>query len=370
VITAAGAPLAGATVPSSVGTAIANEDGLFTAEMAFGTDTFEISAFGWASKTVEYTKGEQTPLLEVELEPVRALRVSRYVAMDPELWQGHLQMAADTTINAMVFDTKDESGQVLYETDVEYADNIGAVEPIYDPAELITEAKEHGLYTITRIVSFEDPIRVKADPDTKLRGNWVDMTDPSIREYPLQLAVEACELGFEEIQFDYVRFPAGLTGAALSGRFTEEERVSTITDFLTEAVARLHPIGCGVSADVFGIIFSSPNDEGIGQRVEEVSAIVDAISPMLYPSHYDNGWLGFADPNDHPGPVVADALDDAAPRLTADGAVVRPWLQAFYYVPSQILAEIDEAEARGMGWMLWNAGGNYAPEALPIDPVP
>jgi hypothetical protein len=124
-----------------------------------------------------------------------------------------------------------------------------------------------------------------------------------------------------------------------------------------------------VSADVFGIIFSSPGDEGIGQRVEELSAIVDVISPMLYPSHYSDGWLGFATPNDHPGPVIADALDAAAPRL-APGAIVRPWLQAFYYVPSQILAEIDETAARGWGWMLWNAGGEYSPDALPPAPVP
>jgi len=202
VIAADGTPIPGASIASSVATATANDDGYFTAEMAFGTDTFEVSAFGWASRTIEYTKGNETPTLDVVLEPVRALRVSRYVAMDAELWQGHLQMAADTTVNAMIFDTKDESGQVLYDTAVEYPHTIGAVNVIYDPTELIAEAKEHGLYTVTRIVSFEDPARVKADPDTRLRGNWVDMTDPEIRASPLALAVEACAPGSAEIPFD------------------------------------------------------------------------------------------------------------------------------------------------------------------------
>ncbi|MEE8331814.1 MAG: putative glycoside hydrolase, partial [Acidimicrobiia bacterium] len=335
-------------------------------------DTITISRPAWLTQEIEWSATQEGgESMKVSLEPrvVNALRVSRYVAMDAELFDAHLEMAASSSINAFVFDTKDESGQVLYETAVAEADTLGAVNPIYDPTELIGMAKEAGLYTITRIVSFEDPIRVKADPDTKLRGAWVDPTNSDHWEYYLQLATEACELGFDEIQFDYVRFPAGLTGAALAGTFTADERVDAVGRYLAEGVARLHPLGCAVSADVFGIIFSSPTDEGIGQRVEEVTAIVDVVSPMLYPSHYSNGWLGFADPNDHPGPVIADALDDGAPRL-APTVIVRPWLQAFYYVPSQILAEIDEASQRGLGWMLWNAGGNYSPDALPAEPVP
>ena len=85
---------------------------------------------------------------------------------------------------------------------------------------------------------------------------------------------------------------------------------------------------------------------------------------MIYPSHYSDGWLGFSDPNDHPGPVVANALDSGAPRLGAT-TLMRPWLQAFYYDGEQVKAEIAEAEARGLGWLLWNAGGNYAASWLP-----
>ena len=106
--------------------------------------------------------------------------------------------------------------------------------------------------------------------------------------------------------------------------------------------------------------------ERLGQTPETASAVVDAISPMLYPSHYSPGWLGFDDPNEHPGPVVADALDDGAGRV-APGGLVRPWLQGFFYDRQQVRAQIAEAEARGVGWMLWNIDGDYRRGWLPED---
>ena len=166
--------------------------------------------------------------------------------------------------------------------------------------------------------------------------------------------------------FDYIRFPAGSAGGALNRRegLTEEIRVAAIESFLEEARAAINPLGCAVSADVFAIVMSTPDDQGIGQKPEELSRHLDAISPMIYPSHYGNGWLGFDDPNEHNAEVTADALDDGAPRLT-NPALMRPWLQAFYYNASEILEGINEAEKRGFGWMLWNVNGNYDLAALP-----
>ncbi|MCP4307855.1 MAG: hypothetical protein GY788_23890 [bacterium] len=326
----------------------------------------EVTRFGWLPTTVNWEGSEGT--VEIAMEPrlVRGLRVSSDVAADPEQFADLLDLAASSTVNALVFDTKDESSDVLYESESEFAADVGAVNPMYDPTELIAMAKDQGLYAMTRIVTFEDSRWAKVLPEHKLAGNWIDPTIVEAWEYPLQLAVEACQLGFDEIQFDYVRFPAGRTATFAQARkpLTEEERVAAITAFLTEARSRLHPLGCALSAAIFAIVLSSPDDEGIGQRPEDVSAIVDAVSPMIYPSHYSDGWLGFPSPNDHPGPVVADALDDGIPR-TATGTQMRPWLQAFYYNSSQILAEISEAEDRGVGWILWNARGNYAQSALP-----
>jgi hypothetical protein len=164
-----------------------------------------------------------------------------------------------------------------------------------------------------------------------------------------------------------VRFPAGATGRAArsSHPVTQAERLEAVVGFLTEARERLHPEGCAVAVDVFAIVLSSPDDQGIGQRPEELSEVVDVLSPMVYPSHYAEGWLGFAEPNDHPAEVVADALDDGMARL-AGTAVLRPWLQAFSYSSSRILGEIDQSEQRGLGWMLWNPGSRYEVEALPV----
>lgn len=328
--------------------------------------TIEVTRFGWLPTSVDWKGGDEP--VEVALEPrvVRGLRVSSYVAADPEQFAGLLDLAANSTVNTLVFDTKDESNYVLYESESDFAADVGSVNPMYDPTELIAMAKDQGLYTITRIVTFEDSRWTKALPEHKLAGNWIDPTIVAAWEYPLQLAVEACEFGFDEIQFDYLRFPAGRTATVAQARIplTEEERVAAIGAFLTEARSRLHPLGCALSADIFAIVLSSPGDQGIGQRPEDVSATVDAVSPMIYPSHYSDGWLGFPSPNDHPGPVVADALDDGIPRM-AVGTSMRPWLQAFYYNAAQILAEISEAEERGVGWILWNARGNYAESALP-----
>lgn len=163
-----------------------------------------------------------------------------------------------------------------------------------------------------------------------------------------------------------MRFPTGqaATQAKRTNPTTEEERVGAIAAFLTEARNRLHPLGCAVAAAVFAIVFSAPDDQGIGQRPEDLSGIVDVLSPMIYPSHYSSGWLGFPDPNDFPGEVTADAIDDGVPRI-GGGTLVRPWLQAFWWTNEQILESVMVAERRGLGWMLWNAVGNYESAALP-----
>jgi hypothetical protein len=306
----------------------------------------------------------------IELDPivVKALRVSSQVAGDPEMFADLLKLADDGVVNALVFDTKDESDLVLYETNVAFANEINAVDVVYDPADLLRQADEHGLYTVTRIVTFEDPGWARAVPEATLVGAWVDPADPQNWEYPLDLAVEACELGFDEVQFDYVRFPSGETAGTARSLVpaTEQGRAEAIAGFLEEARTRLHAKGCGVSAAIFGIVMSSATDERLGQTPETVSAVVDAVSPMLYPSHYSPGWLGYADPNDFPGPVVAYALDTGADRL-ASGSLLRPWLQGFNYNGDQVRAQIAEADARGAGWIIWNVFGEYREDWLPSE---
>jgi len=368
VVTGAGRePLPGARLTAGGSAVVTGPDGLF--ELAVqGDGPVEVARPGWQPVEVDPPgDGEE---LTVELEPlvVRGIRVSRTVAADAGRYRNLLDMADASTVNALVFDTKDETGTVLYDTGVTKAAELDAIRPVYDPGELLAEATPRGLYAITRIVTFEDEVWAGRDAEAKLAGAWVDATDQANWAYPLDLAVEACELGFDEIQFDYVRYPAGRTASAVAGRIpgTSDERSAVIAAFLEEARTRLAPMGCGVSAAVFGIVVSSPSDEGIGQLVEAVSPSVDVLSPMIYPSHYNPGWMGFPDPNDHPGPVVARALDDGMARL-GPTTLMRPWIQAFYYNGEQIGAEIQEAEQRGAGWILWNAGGDYRLDWLPTD---
>jgi hypothetical protein len=140
-------------------------------------------------------------------------------------------------------------------------------------------------------------------------------------------------------------------------------RMNTINGFLTDAVATLHPLGCAVAADVFGFTTTAVDDGAIGQKWEDVTAVVDVASPMLYPSHYGSGWFDFDNPNDHPADVVRNALEDGMERL-ARKVVVRPWLQDFGYTPDQVRAQIEIAESFGLGWMLWNARSEVTTDAL------
>jgi hypothetical protein len=287
------------------------------------------------------------------------------------------EMAATTELNALMLDLKDETGLVWYNTADPTATEVGAVRNAYDLGSIAKRAEQSDLYLIGRIVVFNDPTAALAKPDMAVwdtatnapyvsRGQYfLDPTDPAARAYGLALAQEACSMGVDEIQFDYIRFPDARTeSATFDGGIELETRTTTIVGFLEEAVAMLHPMGCAVAADVFGFTTApGVDDGGIGQRWEEVTGIVDVASPMVYPSHYDTGWYGFDVPNDHPGPLVTNALEDGMARL-ARNIVVRPWLQDFGYTPEQVREQIEVAEGYGLGWMLWNAASNVTMDAL------
>lgn len=346
--------------------AVTGPDGWFNLTTAVPMP-LTVSKPGWT--TTELAMDEETTYYEAAIEPVtiRGVRVAAEAAQSDEAFAGLLELADTTAVNALVFDTKTEAGHILYETRVEAAHEIGAVNVFYDPVERIEQAHAAGLYTITRVVAFEDDVRAKARPDERLVGPWLDPASETARGYVLDIAEEACELGFDEIQFDYVRYPSG-RAAEQSGQrdLTQQERLEAVGGFLSQARDRLHPMGCAVAAAVFGIVTSSPDDQGLGQRPEEVSAQVDVLSPMIYPSHYSPGWLGFEDPNDHPYDVTADAISDAIPRLH-ETTRLRPYLQAFWWSNEQIRRSIQAAEDAGTGWLLWNILSNFDQAALPGD---
>ncbi len=383
-----GRSLPGSTVRLGDLEVVTDNDGEFTLFRAIPGD-LEIDRPAWESTRQSWDGSVAS--IDVELQPrmIQALRVAGdgSGAGNVEKWADLLELADNTGINAFVLDTQDESGWVYHDTDVSLAYEIDAVRPRYDAAQVIADMDEHGLYKITRIVTFQSDQLARAFPEiaaidtttgkpwTNNRNlAWLDPTDENSWTYPLDLAEEACRLGFDEIQFDYIRFPSDgpisqlsfdeLTSDDYYSDASEQKRVETIAAFLEEAHSRLNPMGCAVAADIFAITLESTSDEGIGQSPGVFSHYADVLSPMIYTYTYGAGWKGWADPGDHATELVAAALDAGIPRLEGF-ALYRPWLQRAYLEDSEILGVQQVATDRDLGWMLWSAGTIFDAGHLP-----
>ena len=372
-----GRPLVGATVRMGSEEILTGTDGAFQFVAVEEGTPISVERSAYVGLDERWEGGH----VDLELAPlvVRGIRAGGVDARTPEKWAEILAIAESTEVNTVVVDIKGESGQIFYATEVPFALEVGAVYSTYDVGQVVEDVRSRGLYLVGRIVSFQDPIAARSAPDiavfdtvtgqpyTKNGQYFLDPTDPGARSYALDLAVEACNLGFQEIQFDYVRYPDGFPDhARFDGGASDAVRPETIRTFLSEAQTRLNPLGCAVSADIFGFITRTTGDGGIGQQLEMLAGVTDALSPMIYPSHYSTGWYGFEVPNDHPGPVVANAIDDGLERIEGE-VILRPWIQDFYYTDEQVREQIDVAGERNVGWMLWNAVANYSVGAL--DPV-
>lgn len=310
----------------------------------------------------------------------------------------------ETELNAMVIDVKNDEGNVTFRlTNEEITENIpvldqisemqAGVHYIRDIQALMQELKDHNIYTIARIVCFKDPILAAARPElalTKPDGKpvtdanglaWVNPYRQEVWEYLTGLAEMAADLGFDEIQYDYVRFPVGSDANAADYGVDMEAypKRQAIQDFLAYAGDRLHEKGCVVTADVFGTIIGSETDvQTVGQDYTALGQTVDAISPMVYPSHYANGVFGLKVPDANPYETVLAAMQGSVEALQeipeAERAVVRPWLQAFTatWVPghisyngTQIREQIQAVYDAGYEeWILWNATNRYSAEGL------
>ena len=283
-------------------------------------------------------------------------------------------------MNTLQLDVKDENGEVGFQRGVGLAKRIGAALRYYDPLEAARDAETKGVYLIGRVVVFEDPKLSVAKPGMAIRRSdgsvwtnsaglgWTNPYDKRVWKYNVDIAVAAAKAGFDEIMFDYVRFPTDgdLSSAVFKGRRPEHKSI-TIASFLKYAKGRLEPLGTRVSAAVFGL--TATREMGIGQRPRRLARHLDAIYPMVYPSHYGAGEYNLDDPNAVPGITVARSLADFRKSLRGLDVELVPWLQDFSLgrdyslvdVQAQILAARD-AESRG--FLLWNPSGVYTREAL------
>ena len=390
VTTSDGRPLPGATVRLEGRQATSDEQGEFRIVRAEPGD-LDLRRPAWSDTVVPWDGS--TADLQLAMEPlmVRALRVSGDKAGDPAVWQELLDLADGTGVNAFVVDTKEESGTVMRDVKLAAPYDVGAVKVFYDTDSIINDMDEHGIYKITRIVTFQDDPWARANPELAARNietgtvwennrglAWLDPTDVDSWEYSLDLAVESCERGFDEIQFDYIRFPSDGPVSALDfdeltfdtndayyGAEAQELRTQTIAAYLNEARARLNPLGCAVAADIFAITLESSSDEGIGQSPLALSAAVDVMSPMIYTYTYGPGWKGFEDPDDHALEIVTSALDAGIPKLSEGFSIFRPWIQRAFLENAEIRELQGAAESRAMGWMLWSANTEFNVPMLP-----
>lgn len=348
-----------------------------------------------AVRAYGYLRAEQvvnTPLItvpaEIKLVPFtpKALYLTFYGIGSRTLRDSALKLIGETELNALVIDVKGDRGLITYKSSIPLASEIGAqkITTVKDMKGLMKSLKEKGVYTIARIVVFKDNPLALAKPDLAVKTHsgqtwrdkenlaWVDPFKKEVWDYNINIAVEAAQYGFDEIQFDYVRFPDS-NGPVFSMPSTEENRVNAITGFLKEAKKRLLPYNVFLDADIFGYVAWNLNDTRIGQRIEDLAAVLEYLCPMLYPSGFHYGIPGYRNPVAHPNEIVYLTLKKAMDRTHLPPVRFRPWLQAFrdyafdrrLFSGDQIRAQINAAEKFGSdGWMLWNPHNNYSSDGL------
>ena len=284
-------------------------------------------------------------------------------------------------LNTIELDVKDENGEVAFHTLAPpLARRIGSAMRYYDPRKVAKQVHEQGIYLIGRVVCFEDPILSEKRPDlaiTTTSGSvwrndaglgWTNPYDKRVWDYNLSVAQAAVRAGFDEIQFDYVRFPSDgdIESAVFAGR-RNEAMSATIARFVHYATNRLRPMGARVSVDVFGL--SATRNLGIGQSPRRLAKIVDAIYPMVYPSHYGSGEYGLASPVSVPGRTVGRSLRDFRRQMRRGKAKLVPWLEDFSFTGTTTLDHVqDQIRAarrwKAGGFLLWNPSGVYTTGAL------
>ncbi|MBE0466777.1 MAG: polysaccharide deacetylase family protein [Candidatus Desulforudis sp.] len=324
---------------------------------------------------------QRTPGLEQQAAGARGVHVSFFYASSPERWQQILTLVEEAGLNTLQLDVKDESGRLGYISRVPLAQEIDANQGFLPIEDMLSELRERGLYSVARIVVIRDPYLARHKPEYMVRnkngapfggGVWVDIYSKDVWDYNIALAREAYELGFDEVQFDYIRFPEGHSAktAVYPARGGDgRHRVDVLSDWLAYAREELgwHRM---FSAAVFGFIAHAVDDVGIGQRPERMAPFLDYISPMVYPSHYSRGNYGFANPNAHPYEIVSLSLQDFEPLIEASGCRLRPWLQSFTlgsppYGRTEIRAQIEATRDNGIDtWLLWDPRVAYQTENI------
>lgn len=326
-------------------------------------------------------------------EPLKAIYMTSCVAGTPS-WRSELKKLIETTeLNAVVIDIKDYTGVISFPTDFPQTNgDKGCV--VADMREFVNELHDSGIYVIGRISVFQDPSYTKLFPELAVRKksdgevwkdhkglSFIDVGARPYWDYVVKLSKESYELGFDEINYDYVRYPSdgnmqNTHYTWTTGTTTKPEMLKTFFEYLAHEMSG---VGAKLSVDLFGMTTTVETDMNIGQILEHTMPYFDYIAPMVYPSHYPSTWNGFSNPAEHPYEVIKISMSGALEKeeawrlsngiATSTPTKMRPWLQDFNlgatYGSDKVKAQIQAAYDIGLSsWMLWSAANKYTSSAL------
>lgn len=336
-------------------------------------------------------------------EPMYAIYMTQCVVGTPSLRSSLVEFVDSTKLNAVVIDIKDYAGKIAYPTDNPMlAGSVSEKCGADDMGDFIADLHEKGIYVIGRITVFQDPFYTKVHPEQSVQSKsrpgepWKDFKGLSFVavnsvpfwEYIVELSRESYALGFDELNYDYVRWPSdGQMGDIV---YPSADRAGELEKFFQNLHAEVKPIGVVMSVDLFGYTSVLTDDLGIGQQLERALPYFDYIAPMVYPSHYNKGFAGLTDPNSDPYKVVYASMAEAARRAIATTTPVtsfahkrlgtstpaiyekpaysplklRPWLQDFDYgkdyLPQDILDQTRATYDAGLtSWFIWDPANRY-----------
>lgn len=319
-------------------------------------------------------------------EKVKAIYMTSWIASEDRLRSNLVKLLDETEINSLVIDIKDYSGKIVFDTESEVLKKYGSEEiRISDLKSFIEKLHGKGVYVIGRIAVFQDAYFAKHRPDLAVKdlnqNTWKDSKgiswiDPGSREYwdyIVLLAKESRKIGFDEINFDYIRYPSDGDMEDIYYPFSSTtEKSMVLENFFSYLRENLSETGLKISADLFGMTTTSNDDMGIGQVLEKALPYFDYISPMLYPSHYPPDFQGFKNPEEHPYEIISFTLKAAVDRVVKASSTpqkIRPWLQDFGlevdYNSKDVRAQIKAVNDLGLtSWMIWSPSNKYSTGAF------
>lgn len=318
---------------------------------------------------------------------VRGIYMTSWVASTRDWRTSLVKMIEETEINSIVIDVKDYTGKIAFEvSDPEIKKYNSDEKRIDDIKDFIKSLHEKNIYAIARIAVFQDPYMVKMRPDLAIKTKtgevwkdrkgltWIDPCAKEYWDYIIRVSKETEKVGFDELNFDYIRFASDGNMQNINYTFCDPSisKADALENFFKYLSENLKELGIPISADLFGMVTTNTDDLNIGQVLEKASPYFNYICPMVYPSHYPPTYNGFKNPADHPYEVIKLAMDTASQRLINASSTpnqLRPWLQDFdlgaVYDASMVRKEKQAVYDAGLNsWLMWDPSNKYTRDAL------